>query len=123
MTVTGPDFVALQVRDLHTSADFYERHLGLTRAPGSPPHAVTFTTTPITFAVREALPGVDLDAVSPRPGAGVVRWLHTDDAQAMHDQLVAAGIPIAAPPVDGPFGRSFTFLDPDGYAVTLHDRG
>ncbi|MGO8955841.1 MAG: VOC family protein, partial [Streptosporangiaceae bacterium] len=24
---------------------------------------------------------------------------------------------------DGPFGRTFTFADPDGYQVTLHDRG
>ncbi|MBK0296988.1 VOC family protein, partial [Bacillus sp. S34] len=22
----------------------------------------------------------------------------------------------------GPFGRTFTFADPDGYQVTLHDR-
>jgi len=25
--------------------------------------------------------------------------------------------------IDGPFGRTFTFADPDGYQVTLHDRG
>jgi predicted enzyme related to lactoylglutathione lyase len=72
--------------------------------------------------VREPLPGVDLDAVSPHPGAGVVLWLHADDAQAVHDRLVAAGVTIAVPPSDGPCGRWFTFLDPDGYAVTLHDR-
>ena len=23
---------------------------------------------------------------------------------------------------DGPFGRTFTFTDPDGYAVTIHDK-
>jgi len=27
-----------------------------------------------------------------------------------------------AAPIDGPFGRTFTFADPDGYHVTLHDR-
>ena len=32
-TVTGPDFVALQVRDLEASARFYEERLGLERAP------------------------------------------------------------------------------------------
>ena len=26
-------------------------------------------------------------------------------------------------PNRGPFGRAFTFADPDGYQVTLHDRG
>jgi predicted enzyme related to lactoylglutathione lyase len=33
------------------------------------------------------------------------------------------GATIISAPVDGPFGRTFTFADPDGYQVTLHDRG
>ena len=121
-SVTGPDFIALQVRDLAASAAFYEQHLGLRRAPAGPPHGVVFATSPIAFAVREPLPGVDLDAVTPRPGAGVALWLHADDAQGLHDALAAAGVPILTAPVDGPFGRTFTFADPDGYAVTVHDR-
>lgn len=122
MTVTGPDFLALQVRDLQGSAQFYETHLGLRRAPMSPPGAVVFDTAPIAFAVREPLPGVDLDAASPRPGLGVALWLHATDAQELHDQLAAAGVPILAAPFDSPFGRTFTFADPDGYAVTIHDQ-
>ncbi len=62
MPVTGPDFVALQVRDLEASARFYTERLRLRRAPVSPPGAVVFTTEPIPFAVRE--PMVDLDATS-----------------------------------------------------------
>lgn len=120
MTVTGPDFIALQVRDVERAADFYETKLGLRRQPFSPPGAIVFDTTPVPFAVREPLPGVDLDAASPRPGVGVALWLHADDAQAVHDSLSEAGVPIALPPFDGPFGRTFTFLDPDGYAVTIH---
>jgi predicted enzyme related to lactoylglutathione lyase len=42
--------------------------------------------------------------------------------QAIHDALVADGHTIVTPPSDGPFGRTFTFADPDGYAITLHDR-
>jgi predicted enzyme related to lactoylglutathione lyase len=122
MPVTGPDFIALQVRDLDTAADFYEKHLGLRRAPVSPPHAIVFATSPVAFAVREALPGVDLDAVTPQPGTGVALWLHADDAQTLHDDLAAAGVPVLAAPIDGPFGRTFTFRDPDGYAITIHDR-
>jgi len=120
--VSGPDFIALQVRDLDRAAAFYESHLGLRRAPASPPHAVVFDTSPASFAVREPLPDVDLDAASPRPGVGVALWFHADDAQALHDSLAAAGVPISGAPVDGPFGRTFTFADPDGYAVTVHDR-
>jgi predicted enzyme related to lactoylglutathione lyase len=121
MTVTGPDFLALQVRDLERSASFYESELGLRRLPAGPPGAVVFDTKPIPFAVRDPLPGVDLDAAQPRPGVGVALWLAADDAQAVHDHLVGAGVPIAAPPFDGPFGRTFTFTDPDGYAITVHD--
>ena len=71
MTVTGPDFIALQVRDLERSARFYETKLGLRRTPSSPKGAVVFATAPIPFAVREPLPGVDLDQAAPRPGLGV----------------------------------------------------
>ena len=122
MAVTGPDFVALQVRDLDRAARFYETHLGLERAAAAPPGAVVFTTRPIAFAVREPLPGVDLDAAVPRPGLGVALWLHADDAADLHDRLADAGVPILAAPSDTPFGRTFTFADPDGYAVTVHDR-
>ncbi|MBU4213580.1 MAG: VOC family protein [Actinobacteria bacterium] len=121
MTVTGPDFIALQVRDLERAAAFYEERLGLLRAPFSPPHAVVFATSPVPFAVRDALPGTALDGVA-QPGLGVALWLHGTDAQGLHDSLVAAGVPIVTPPFDGPFGRTFAFADPDGYVITIHDK-
>jgi predicted enzyme related to lactoylglutathione lyase len=122
MTVTGPTFIALQVRDLDRAAEFYEQHLGLKRVTASAPGAVVFDTAPASFAVREPLPGVDLDAARPRSGVGVALWLHADDAQELHDRLAADGVPVVAAPFDGPFGRTFTFTDPDGYAVTIHDQ-
>jgi predicted enzyme related to lactoylglutathione lyase len=122
MTVTGPDFISLQVRDLEASASFYQQYLGLTRSPAGPPHAVVFDTKPVAFAVRDTVPGVDLDAV-PQPGIGASIWLHATNTQAIHDSLAAAGTTIVSAPIDGPFGRTFTFADPDGYQITLHDRG
>ncbi|GAA0998510.1 VOC family protein [Subtercola frigoramans] len=119
MTASGPDFISLQVRDLDASAGFYEKYLGLTRQAG-PPHAVVFNTKPAAFAVREPLPGVDLDD-SPL-GTGVGIWLHASKTQEIHDALVADGVTISSAPIDGPFGRTFTFADPDGYLITLHDR-
>ena len=88
-SVSGPDFIALQVRDVEAAAQFYESQLGLTRAPAAPPGAVVFTTSPIPFAVREPLPGIDL-ASGDRPGNGVALWLRCDDAQALHDSLAEA---------------------------------
>ncbi len=122
MTVTGPTFIALQVRDLERAAEFYETRLGLKRTPVPPSGAVVFDTQPASFAVREPLPGVDLDAARPNPGIGVALWLHADDAQALHDRLAADGVPITVAPFDSPFGRTFTFADPDGYAITIHDQ-
>jgi predicted enzyme related to lactoylglutathione lyase len=120
VTVTGPDFIAMQVRDLDAAATFYEDVVGLTRAAVSPPHAVVFDTTP-TFAVRDPLPGVDLTGVA-RLGLGVVIWLHDPEAIALHAALVAAGVTITQEPFVGPFGSTFTFVDPEGYAITVHDR-
>jgi predicted enzyme related to lactoylglutathione lyase len=120
MTVTGPDFIALQVRELDAAATFYETVVGLTRAPVSPPHAVVFDTSP-TFALRDPLPGVDLSGVE-RPGLGVVIWMHDPNAVELHARLAAAGVPLAQEPFEGPFGVTFTFVDPEGYAITVHDR-
>jgi predicted enzyme related to lactoylglutathione lyase len=119
MAVTGPDFIALQVRDLEKAAAFYETVVGLARAPFSPPHAVVFDTQP-TFAVREPSPGVDLE--SGQPGLGVALWLHDPEATTLHATVAAAGATILQQPFDGPFGTTFVFQDLDGYAVTVHDR-
>ena len=120
-TLTGPDFLALQVRDLERAATFYEQRLGLQRAPASPPGAVVFATEPVAFAVRDPLPGTDLG--SGQPGLGVALWMGADDAQALHDRLAADDVEIVQAPFDGPFGRTFVLRDPDGYAVTVHDAG
>jgi predicted enzyme related to lactoylglutathione lyase len=116
-SLVGPDFVALQVRDLGASARFYRETVGLPTAPGGPPNAVVFATEPIPFAVREPL--VDLDAVD-RLGWGVALWFGCDDPDALHARLVAAGVTIAQEPIDGAFGRQFAFVDPDGYRITVH---
>ena len=122
MAVTGPTFIALQVRNIERAAEFYETRLGLKRTPAAPPGAVVFDTKPASFAVREPLSGVDLDEARPNPGIGVALWLHADDAQALHDSLAADGVPITVAPFDSPFGRTFTFTGPDGYAITIHDQ-
>ncbi|MCM3500922.1 VOC family protein [Microbacterium sp. P26] len=122
MPVTGPDFLSLQVRDLAAAHAFYEKYLGLRRSPAGPPHAVVFDTAPIAFALRDLAPGTDLTGVA-QPGIGVAVWLHATGVREIHDELAADGHRIVMDPIDGPFGRTFTFADPDGYHVTLHDRG
>jgi len=113
----GPDFIALQVRDLARSRQFYTQAMGLTPAPHSPPGAIVFATTPIPFAIRE--PMIDL-AASTRLGWGVALWLKCDDADALCASLQQQGVTITQPVFDSPFGRTFSCVDPDGYLLTIH---
>ena len=121
MSVTGPDFISLQVSDLEASAAFYKNYLGLTQSQAGPPHAVVFETKPIAFALRDLMTGIELGADS-KPGLGVALWLQAPDTQEIHDKLVEEGVTITSAPIDGPFGRTFSFADPDGYIVTLHSK-
>lgn len=120
MTATGPDFLAVQVHDPEAAARFFETHLGLHRAPASPPGAVVFPTEPIPFAVREPLPGVDPAAASPGPGHGIALWIAVEDADALHVRLAEAGVRTLQEPTDSPFGRMFPFVGPEGYVLTAH---
>ena len=82
--VSGPDFIALQVRDLERAAAFYEQEIGLKRT-STPPGVsgvVVFETSTIPFGLREPLPGTDLEA-GPL-GLGVSLSLHVDEAKALH---------------------------------------
>jgi predicted enzyme related to lactoylglutathione lyase len=118
----GPAFVGLQVRDVKASADFYEQTLGLRRDPIDFANgAVAFLTYPIPFALTPVSPGVDWDAI-PRPVRAPAIWFKTADSQAVLDALVEAGVTILRAPTDGRFGRQFTFVDLDGYAITIYDR-
>jgi len=115
--ILGPDFVGIQVRNLEASRTFYTEQLGLELAPQSPPNGVVFATSPIPFGILE--PYVKLDEVT-RLGWGVAVWLQSDHAEALHASLKAHGVPIVQPPFDSPFGRAFSFEDPDGYTITVH---
>jgi predicted enzyme related to lactoylglutathione lyase len=115
--LVGPDFIALQVSDLETSKRFYVDVLGLEAQQASPPSAVLFDTEPIPFAVREPL--VDLEASS-RLGWGVSLWMNCEDVDGLHGRIVDAGAAVTQPLSDGPFGRQFAFLDPDGYQIIAH---
>ncbi len=115
----GPSFLALQVRDLEASRAFYVDKIGLKPLPRNPPGAIVFATQPVPFAIRT--PTIDLDASS-KLGWGVALWMDATDADAMHDKLVKAIVPIVLAPADGPFGRFFAFRDLDGYTITVHTR-
>jgi catechol 2,3-dioxygenase-like lactoylglutathione lyase family enzyme len=125
--LSGPAFVGFVVRDVKASAEFYEKTLGFRRDPENfktqtpTSEAVTFLGYPVPFAIRQAPPGLNLDSI-PRPILTPAVWFKTANSQVAHDSLVEAGVTILRPPTDGRFGRQFTFVDPDGYAITIYDR-
>ena len=121
--IAGPDFIALQVKDLEKSRVFYRDTFGLCEALQSLSGAVVFAIQPILFAVREPLPHDEAQVQqAERLGLGMALWLHCDDPDGLYVQLQNAGVPLPQPVRDGPFGRFFTFIDPDGYRVTVHGK-
>ncbi|OYX31945.1 MAG: glyoxalase [Caulobacterales bacterium 32-69-10] len=113
----GPDFIALQVRDLTASARFYADVFGFEAQERSPPGAVVLKTRPIPLALREPLR--PLPQTGPL-GVGLALWIACSDADALHALIVDRGGVILSPPADSPFGRFFVAADPDGYAITFH---
>jgi hypothetical protein len=87
-TPVGPDFIALQVRDLAASRKFYVEIFGFEAAAHSPPGAVVFKTAPIPLALRE--PMRPLPEAGPL-GVGMVLWIACSDAGVLHDTLVKRG--------------------------------
>src|SRR5579871_831336 len=121
--LSGPAFIGLIVRDATAAAEFYEKKLGFRRDPEGfqQGKAVAFISYPIPFAVMEPPPGVDLNSI-PRPVRTPAVWFKTANSQVVHDALVEAGVTIVRPVSVGRFGRQFTFLDLDGYSITIYDR-
>ena len=116
----SPGFISIAVNDVTRSAEFYERYLGAIRDTFDfGPNAVAFVGWP-AFALSSARrPG----APGPSPETTSIQvWWRASDAQALYEQVRADGVPILVEPFDGPFGRTFTMADPDGYRITVYEK-
>lgn len=113
----GPDFIGIQTHDLDGALGFYRDVVGLTPAAMAPPGAIVFDTKPIAFAVRTPIEPIE---TKQKLGVGIAIWFGCDDADELHDHLLAKGVEISFAPKDGPFGRYFAFVDPFGYTITAH---
>jgi len=49
--------------------------------------------------------------------------LRASDSTALHEELKRRGVPIVEDLRTSPFGTTFSFKDPDGYVMTVHDGG
>jgi catechol 2,3-dioxygenase-like lactoylglutathione lyase family enzyme len=109
--------VIFRVRDFRKSVHFYEDLLGMERLkswdrPGEEPGIILRAGDGRTFELFGPPSGGEQDD---RIASGVEITMQVDAVDAWHDQLKAAGVPIARGRVDNPWGdRSFGVDDPDG---------
>jgi len=116
----SPGFISISVSDVQRSAAFYERYLGGIRdtfdfGPGS----AVFVGWP-TVALAGPRPGQP--APGPAASSPIQLWWRASDAQALYETAHADGVPILAEPIDGPFGRTFTMAETDGYRITVYEK-
>ena len=116
----SPGFISIQVSDAKRSAGFYEQHLGAVRDTFDfGPDAVAFVGWPTLGLNAAHRPG----QAGPSPDTTTIQlWWRASDAQALFEQIKAASVRILAEPFDGPFGRTFTMTDPDGYRITVYEK-
>jgi lactoylglutathione lyase len=115
------DFLSLQVRNINTSKEYYTNVLGFTMAKvqPQPEHAVVFENEAgASFAIR--LPIGNLDK-SEKLGTGAMPWFAVMDVQYIFDNIKKHnGKLLQVQPQEGPFGKFFNTIDPDGYVLTFH---
>jgi predicted enzyme related to lactoylglutathione lyase len=117
--ISGPDFITILVSDLELSYNFYREKVGLTESLEKQPNAHAFDTRPCGFAIRQFQGNRKIE----NPGQGIIIWWFTSDATALHNDLKARGVPIVEELRKSPFGMTFSFRDPDGYILAVHDGG
>lgn len=117
--ISGPDFITLRVSNLETSYKFYTEKIGLNESSEKQPNAHAFSTKPCGLAIRQSADQRKID----HPGQGIIIWLLTSDATALHKDLKDLEVPIVEDLRDSPFGMTFSFKDPDGYVISVHDGG
>ncbi len=116
--ISGPDFITLLVRDLEASFHFY-KEIGLIESSEKRPNAHAFVTEPCGLAIRQSM----VAGTVTNPGHGIIVWFRASDATAVYHRLKERGVPMAEDLRKGPFGMTFSFKDPDGYVLTVHDGG
>ncbi len=118
--IDGPDFITLLVSDLERSYRFYKERLNLPESSEQQPNAHAFHTRPCGMAIRQS---VGATSRNDKPGQGVIIWLHTSDASKLYVEMKEKGISLVEELRKSPFGMTFSFKDPDGYILSVHDGG
>ena len=117
----------LAVADVDRSIAFYRDHLAfIVEATYEDPPYATLIRNGVRLSLAEQghdaedRPGVSMIAPEDRSRLPVVLVLEVGDAAAVHEALVAEGVPILAEPYAPPWGGlRFFVVDPDGFLVEI----
>ena len=106
------------VSDMQRSIAFYRDVLGLPMRMESP-FWTEFEMGQTSIALHLASP--EKVPVQPHSTAGACQLgLRSEDLDAYHARLVAAGVKVVSPPTKQDFGASLaSYLDPDGLVFTV----
>lgn len=112
-----PSLVILYVDSPARSARFYEGLLGCAPIEELP----TFAMLPLGGGMALGL--WSRDTVEPgaeAAGGGGELAFQAEDVDVVHAAWTARGLPVAQPPTDLDFGRTFVALDPDGHRLRVY---
>ena len=119
IVVDRVDFVAVPVRDLARSEEFYGTVLGLARNRNSGERWVEYEVGGFTLGlVSPAVMGPEFE---PRPHSMPIA-LRVADVAAARRTLEAAGVEFHGETIDSGVCHIANFADPDGNALQLHRR-
>ncbi len=122
------DFIALIVRDVPRSVQFYQETLGLHLRFAQGEHYALFQVAGTKLALQPAraaspdLPVAD-DLVAPTPGTGVsvLVAFAVPDVDRWCESLKERRVVIQREPADYPWGdREFSIRDPDGHVLVFY---
>ena len=119
LSILGIRHVALNVRDVRKSLEFYSTVLGMTLEWMPDPENAYLTSGEDNLALHQLPPGHQPGPVQTVHHIGfVVR--RPEDVDEWADRLRQLGVPLAAEPKTHRDGaRSFYFHDPDGLLIQL----
>ena len=116
--ITGVDFVALSVTDLHKAYAFYGETLGLHRSTFMPDRGFSeYETGNLTIGVMNGEQAGLGHRVAAYPIA-----LHVDDVAKTRAELEAKGVAFTGDILDTGVCHMAFFADPDGNPLMLHHR-
>jgi len=108
--------VILYVDNPTASAAFYADLLGQPPIEASPTFAMFKMPSSISIGLWSRH---TVEPAAAASGGGGELAFVADDVDAIHADWAGRGMPIAQPPTEMDFGRSFVALDPDGHRLRV----